>query len=109
METSREGDHGEIRSRRDFGRGAQIINVAAAKASLEQDLAPDGGGEADYKLDGPTRDRLIAHARQDAAHALWNGFAAYKNAREAAYIGIAALLVGLLNAALLVWVLVKLT
>jgi hypothetical protein len=104
METTREAARSEIRSRREVGQhGHHVVNGAVARETLNQDLGyhSDSVNHA-YGLDDPTRDRLIAHARQDAAHAMLNGVTAYKAARAAMWIG-------LLNAALLIWVLVKLT
>jgi hypothetical protein len=47
------------------------INEATAENVLHTDLGYfSDGAEIDYNLDEPTRDRLIAHGRQDAAHAV---------------------------------------
>lgn len=47
----------------------------------------DGEDESDtasfYHFTDPQRDRLIAHARQDAAHAVFGVYDAYKAARDA--------------------------
>ncbi|MBL3568248.1 hypothetical protein [Rhodovulum visakhapatnamense] len=45
---------------------AHLHNVVA-KYSLDQDLGLEEGSSVDYGLDDTTRDRLVAHARQDAA------------------------------------------
>jgi hypothetical protein len=39
----------------------------AARNILREDIGYFGTPDANYKLDEPTRDRLLAHARQDAA------------------------------------------
>jgi hypothetical protein len=53
-------------------RGPHWRNHAVALNTLEQDLGYFGRDVACYDVDEPARDRLLAHARQDAAHALLN-------------------------------------
>jgi hypothetical protein len=50
-----------------------IENGEVAKNVLHEELGYfSDGKEIDYNLDEATRDRLITHGRQDAAHALGN-------------------------------------
>ena len=53
-------------------KGDNWDNYAIARETLQGDLGYEGGSKASYNLDTDTRDILIAHARQDAAHALCN-------------------------------------
>lgn len=48
------------------------IRQAIAKNLLDEDLGLYGDPPRYYDLDQATRDRLLVHARQDAAHALIN-------------------------------------
>jgi hypothetical protein len=48
------------------------LNLVVARNVLQEDLGRFTGRLHTYHLDGDTRDRLLAHARQDAAHALSN-------------------------------------
>jgi hypothetical protein len=47
-------------------------NALIAQNVLLEDLGHFGPNTPKYSFDSETRDRLIAHARQDAAHALIN-------------------------------------
>jgi hypothetical protein len=59
----------QIKAQREFGqKGPNWDNYAVAQNVSYQDL--DEG--PDYRLDDAQRDRLIAHARQDASHATAN-------------------------------------
>ena len=105
--TTNESIRADLEARRVMGQsGGLVRNEVIARAMLDGDLGyhSDSLGH-DYGLDGPTRDRLIAHARQDAANAQGNAKSAYEAAIAAKRT---AMWLGLLNAALLVWVLVKL-
>jgi hypothetical protein len=53
-------------------RDANLLNSIVAKNVLHEDLGRFDTIPQWYRLDTDTRDRLIAHARQDAAHALFN-------------------------------------
>jgi hypothetical protein len=53
-------------------RNASFLNSIIAKNVLHEDLGRFDSFLQRYNLDEDTRDRLIAHARQDAAHALIN-------------------------------------
>jgi hypothetical protein len=48
------------------------LNLVVARNVLQEDLGRFNGRLHPYHLDDDTRDRLLAHARQDAAHALGN-------------------------------------
>jgi hypothetical protein len=51
---------------------ANFLNSIVARNILHEDLGRFDTRLRRYGLDDDTRDRLIAHARQDAAHALVN-------------------------------------
>lgn len=58
-----------IKAQREFGRrGPHWDNAAVGQVVLHEDLAEG----LDYGLYQEQTDRLLAHARQDAAHALCN-------------------------------------
>jgi hypothetical protein len=48
------------------------LNLVVARNVLQEDLGRFAGRLHAYHLDDDTRDRLLAHTRQDAAHALCN-------------------------------------
>jgi hypothetical protein len=48
----------------------EAINAAIAKNVLHEELGYYSDQPCSYNLDQSTRDTLLAHARQDAAHAL---------------------------------------
>jgi hypothetical protein len=48
------------------------LNAVAGRNVLHEDLGRFSSRLPHYRLNEDTRDRLIAHARQDAAHALLN-------------------------------------
>lgn len=106
--TTRESIRADLDARKVMGQSGEIVrSEVIARAMLDQDLGYHSDSPRhDYGLDDTTRDRLIAHARQDAANAQGDAMAAYKAAIVAKR---AALWIGLLNAALLTWVIVKLT
>ncbi|MGG3814203.1 hypothetical protein ABEV34_21525 [Methylorubrum rhodesianum] len=83
--TSRPDDHiaQAIRVQRDLGmKGDNWDNHAVARGTLYGDLGYEGSNQSFYDLDEPTRDRLLAHARQDAAHALCNTTSLLKRLRS---------------------------
>jgi hypothetical protein len=51
---------------------SSTANSIVARNVLQEDLGLYEDHQPDYHLDQETRDRLIAHTRQDAAHALVN-------------------------------------
>lgn len=58
---------------KDMGaRDGSILNSIVAKNVLHEDLGRFDSFLPRYNLDEDTRDRLIVHARQDAAHAVIN-------------------------------------
>jgi hypothetical protein len=59
----------ETASSRDWD---NISNAVIARNTLHEDLGRYSSGGHCYNLDQDTRDRLLVHARQDAAHALLN-------------------------------------
>ncbi|GLK76718.1 hypothetical protein GCM10008171_19720 [Methylopila jiangsuensis] len=97
----------DLNARKAMGESGEIVrSEVIARAMLDQDLGYHSDSlRHDYGLDEATRDRLIAHARQDAANAQGNALAAYKAAISAKRV---ALALGLINAGLLTWVLVRL-
>lgn len=62
-----------IKAQRSLGmKGDSWDNYAVARDTLNGDLGLAGKQRDAYNLDQNTRDILLAHARQDAAHALCN-------------------------------------
>jgi hypothetical protein len=59
------------------------INAATARNVLHQDLGYFGEEPDTYSLSEDTRDRLLAHARQDASHAVMNAHNAMQSAAAA--------------------------
>jgi hypothetical protein len=83
-EKFREDLKSKIEMNRSLGRnGANWENAAMANCILQEDLGhyPDSP-LFDYGLDDEARDRLLAHARQDAAHALCNTETLLKQAKS---------------------------
>ncbi len=67
----------------DFTKRASI-----ARFTLGGDLGEHTGAwESHYDLDEPTRDRLIAHARQDASHAVTAAERAVSDIRKLQLVG----------------------
>ncbi|MBY5317914.1 hypothetical protein GR210_27055 [Rhizobium leguminosarum] len=52
------------------GNDQAFVDATIARNILHEDLGQFEGSLTTYNLDDATRDRLIAHARQDAAHAV---------------------------------------
>jgi hypothetical protein len=59
-----------------------FINRVTAKEILQEELGQRSVPQPEYGLDQTTRDRLLAHARQDAAHALLNSITLMKEVRK---------------------------
>ena len=57
---------------KELGGGEEKINAALARHVLHEDLGHYDIPRATYNLNDKTRDILLAHARQDAAHAVIN-------------------------------------
>lgn len=60
----------QLRFIKDMGGSRAQIDAAIAKNILREDLGYYDSRQTLYNLDEDTRDRLIAHARQDGAHAV---------------------------------------
>ncbi|ACB27625.1 hypothetical protein [Methylobacterium radiotolerans] len=72
-----------IRAQRDLGmKGDSWDNHAIAHGTLQGDLGTNGKPRDPYYLDDVTRDILIAHSRQDAAHGLLNTMSLLKRVRQ---------------------------
>lgn len=56
-------------------RGTLRLHNVRALFNLDQDLGPEPGHLHTYDLDDETRDRLIAHTRQDASLAVYTAHA----------------------------------
>ena len=69
----------KIRAMREIGATQDDIDAATAQSVLHEDLGYFASKSAEYNLDQGTRDKLLSHARQDAAHAV---YAASSTARE---------------------------
>lgn len=71
-----------VRMQRELGmKGDNWDNYAVAQATLHDELGYNGTQRHPYSLDEATRDILIVHGRQDAAHALANTTALLKRAQ----------------------------
>jgi hypothetical protein len=58
---------------RDMGtKDSNSLNAIAARNILHEELGRFRERQRNYNLDPETRNRLLVHARQDAAHALLN-------------------------------------
>ncbi|TAT69986.1 hypothetical protein [Rhizobium ruizarguesonis] len=55
---------------RSLGGKQREVDAAIARNILHEELGQFSNPQRVYQLDEATRDRLIAHGRQDAAHAL---------------------------------------
>ncbi len=54
------------------GASAFQINYVTAQNILHEETGRYGEHEIEYQFSRKTKDTLLAHGRQDAAHALWN-------------------------------------
>ena len=61
----------QLRTMRELGADQQAIDAATARNVLHEDLGYYRSKTTDYLLDEGVRDKLLAHARQDAAHAVY--------------------------------------
>jgi hypothetical protein len=59
-----------------------LANSVVARNTLQEDLGRYSSGGHHYNLDQDTRDRLLVHARQDAAHALLNTISMMKEMQK---------------------------
>ena len=59
-----------------------FVNRVTAKEILQEEMGQRSLPQPEYGLDQTTRDRLLAHTRQDAAHALLNTVTLMKEVRE---------------------------
>ena len=88
----------QIRIMRQMGAGQDAIDAKTAQNVLHEDLGYFDSKSAAYDLDPPTRDKLLAHARQDAANAV---YAAMTAAREVKRLRKMVCIFGLIVVALL--------
>ncbi len=78
-------------------RGSLHLFNEAARHNLDQDLGNEEGSNYSYDIDQETRDRLIAHARQDASLAAMLANEALKESRYTkAHVRIAIVLLAIL-------------
>lgn len=70
------------RDLRNWGAHREVEDNVTARNVLHQDLGRYAGRHTKYDLDEETRDRLIAHTRQDAAQALLNTVTLMKEMRK---------------------------
>lgn len=66
---------------------AEIRNIVLGRNILQEDLEQGGGEGATYNLDQESRDRLLAHSRQDIASAVAMARSALQEAHKAARLG----------------------
>jgi hypothetical protein len=80
-----------IRADRELGRsGDNSENSVIARGILNEELGTYGRefkNPYPYRLDEDTRDNLLAHARQDAAHVLLNSASLLKRVRRLQLLG----------------------
>lgn len=88
----------QIRVMRQMRAGQDAIDAKTAQNVLHEDLGYFSSKTAAYDLDPPTRDKLLAHARQDASHAV---YASMTVAREVRRLRGTVCIFGLLIVALL--------
>lgn len=107
MTSSREAEsalRSQLKFIKDMGGGRTQQDAAIARNVLHEDLGYYDGQQSIYNLDDDTRDRLITHARQDAAHAVISAASIYQEVlsikRRVAFLMV--INVGLLITALLV-------
>lgn len=85
-ETPKEALRSQIQAALDFplpdNNREMTTNRAIARNVLHTELGRYAETQPVYSLDQETRDRLIAHARQDAAHALLNTISLMKEVRR---------------------------
>lgn len=72
----------KLRAMRELGAGPAQIDAATAQSVLHEDLGYYRSKTADYDLDQGTRDKLLAHARQDAAHSVYAAVSVGKELRR---------------------------
>jgi hypothetical protein len=83
MEKATRNIAASIRGQREVGlKGDHWDNYAIAQGVLRDEIDSDSKtGRFPFNLDQETRDILLAHARQDAAHALCNTASVLKRVR----------------------------
>ncbi|WP_108462257.1 hypothetical protein [Devosia naphthalenivorans] len=94
----------QLRAMKELGAGQPEIDAATARNVLHEDLGYFRSKSADYSLDQDTRDKLLAHARQDAAHAVYAASTAARGVRQLRLIILGLLLPILLG---LAWLIVR--
>lgn len=94
-----------VAGNRDIGlKGENWKNEAIASAVLHAELGYLGNGiKHKYNLNEDTEDTLLAHARQDAAHALLNSISLLKISRILLIICAANLSITVAAIALSIW------
>jgi hypothetical protein len=103
--TFQEGLRGELQVLRDLGRkGPTWEAQALSRCTLHEDLGYySDSTNSDYGLDEATRDRLIAHARQDAAHAVAASKYILDRLSTLRLISLASLVLNVVLAAYMLW------
>lgn len=94
----------QLRAMKELGADQQAIDAATAQNVLHEDLGYFRSKSTEYSLDQGARDKLLAHARQDAAHAVYAASTAAREVRR-----LRAIIVGLFLpiGAALIWLIVR--
>lgn len=72
----------QIKVMREMGATQAAIDAKMAQNILHEDLGYFASKTTEYDLDPQTRDKLLAHARQDAAHAVYAAMSAANEVRK---------------------------
>lgn len=94
----------QLRAMKDLGADQRAIDAATARNVLHEDLGYFRSKSTEYVLDEATRDKLLAHARQDAAHAVYAALTAAREVKKLRHQVISMLLLVLAAA---VWLLLR--
>jgi hypothetical protein len=94
----------QLRAMKEIGANQEAFDAATARNVLHEDLGYYRSKSTEYALDEATRDKLLAHARQDAAHAV---YAASTAARQVEKMRRQVICLLLLILAAMVWLLLR--
>lgn len=86
-----------------MGASQDNLDAATAQNVLHEDLGYFATKSAEYDLDQTTRDKLLAHARQDAAHAVCAATTVAKEVRRLRGVMAAMVFVTLLLVVAEIW------
>lgn len=102
-----EDAHAALRSKlwamRELGATQAEIDAVTAQNVLHEDLGYYRTKTAEYDLDQAHRDKLLAHARQDAAHAVYAGNSAEREVRKLRTLVLLLLALSVVTIAVVLW------